>query len=147
MKRSLAKAKALFLSLLLLAAPGCSRESVQFSFDEVRYAVTGGVAGFDRSMRIADDGSYQVREGGRVRESGRLSGAQLVELKRLMKAVDWENIKTRYIDGRVVDSLDQTVEFRRGRVSYITTAGTGGDPPEPVAALLAFLSTAMQEAL
>lgn len=146
MKRTLARAEALLLSLLLVAAPGCSKESVAFPFDEVRYTITGGVAGFDRAMRIAPDGSYRVEEAGRTLRRGRLSGAQLQELKGLLKEVDWEALKPRYIDGRVVDSLDQTVSVRRERVEYVTLVGTGGSPPAPVAALLAFLGGVLQEA-
>lgn len=139
------KAKLLFLSLILAALPGCGRESVDFPFDQVRYDLTGGVAGFNRSMRIAEDGSYRVEEAGRSLKTGRLSRVQLAELKRLLSGVDWAGLKPRYIDGRVVDSIHQELSVRTERLEYITTVGTGGVPPEPVAALLSFLSDRLRE--
>lgn len=146
MKRGLAKARALFLSLLLLALPGCGKESVDFAYEEVRYQVTGGIAGFDRSLRIAPSGAYRVLDGGSEVRSGRLSGAQLRELKRLLSEVDWAGLKPRYIDGTVVDSLHQTLSVRTANLEHLTTVGTQGDPPAPVAALLAFLDAVMRDA-
>jgi hypothetical protein len=137
----LGKVKSLLLSLLLLLAVGCAAQSANFSFVEVRYSLSGGVAGFDRTIRIAPDGSYRLTEAGRGEQTGKLSASALRGLKRLLSEVDWAELKGSYRDPKVVDSLDQTVAVRTARAEYITTVGTGGEPPPAVAALLTYLSS------
>ncbi|MFZ5816071.1 MAG: hypothetical protein ACOY93_12300 [Bacillota bacterium] len=127
--------------------PGCGQPSADFAFTEVGYAVTGGVAGFDRSLRIDPDGSYRATDANRPERSGRLTGAQLRELKRLLGEVDWAGLRFSYVDGRVVDSLHQSLTVRTEQVEHQTTVGTGGEPPPEVAALLAFLDSLLREAL
>lgn len=146
MKRWLARSKALLLSTLLLVAAGCGQPSVDFAFEEVGYSLTGGIAGFDRSIRIAPDGSFRVSDAGRTVRSGRLSGATLRELKRHLREVDWAAVRPAYSDLTVVDSLYQSVTLRTARGEQVTTVGTGGDPPPPVAALVAFLDQILREA-
>lgn len=146
MKLSLRRAKTLVLSLLLLTAPGCGQPSVDFAFEEVRYTISGGVAGFDRTIRIASDGSYRVSEAGRTVGTGHISAASLQELKRLLQAVDWVGLGMEYIDRKVVDSLHQSLAVRTIRVEHTTTVGTGGNPPQPVAALLEFLDKVLRDA-
>lgn len=132
---------------MLLAAPGCGKPSANFAFEEIRYTISGGVAGFDRTFRIAPDGSYRVSEAGRTVRSGKLSGANFRELKRLLTEVDWAKLRLEYLDRKVVDSLHQSVSVRMARSEYITTVGTGGSPPPPVAALVAFLDKALRQVL
>ncbi|MFZ5825034.1 MAG: hypothetical protein ACOY94_11950 [Bacillota bacterium] len=131
---------------MLLVAPGCGQPSADFDFEEVRYSITGGIAGFDRTMRIAPDGSYRVTDAGRARGSGRLAGESLNRLKELLAEVDWGAVEPSYIDRKVADSLHQTVSVRQERSEYITTVGTGGNPPQPVAALVAFLDEVLRKA-
>lgn len=130
---------------MLLAAPGCGQPSADFSFEEVRFSITGGIAGFDRTIRIGPDGSYRVSDAGRSVRSGRLSGESLRRLKQLLAEVDWDAVKPAYTDRKVVDSLHQMVSVRTERSEYITAVGTGGSPPQPVAALVAFLDEALRK--
>lgn len=131
---------------MLLAAPGCGKPSIDLPFEQVSYTQVGGVAGFDRTIQIAADGTYQVTGEDRTSRSGRLSGGRMQELRRLLQAVDWTDLKPEYIDRTIVDSLYQYISVRTARSENQVTVGTGGDVPPTVAALLALLDQVLREA-
>lgn len=134
------RARSVLLLLVLLLVTGCGQGSVSFDFDEVRYTLTGGVAGFNRVLQVKPDGSYEVFEETQSIGRGRLAGADLRQLKELLAAVEWLELQPAYTDPTVADALFGTVLLRVGEQAHETVVGTGGSPPPAVAALAEYLA-------
>ncbi len=139
------RAKAWLLAVVLLAATGCGKESVSFPFEEVRYTLSGGVAGFDRVLSVRPDGSYEIMDDGRSVRRGRLPGEHLRALKERLAAVDWLDLQPEYSDPKVADALFETVIVRTEMQKHETTVGTGGTPPAELSDLLVFLADRARE--
>ena len=124
------------LAILALLAAGCASRSSGKQFRQITYSYTGGIAGFNQSMVIAADGSFQVADRGKPGRAGRLSSAEVRALRQLVDGVTWAAVDAQYVDPRVADAIFEGVTVEIGKSTHQTVVGTGGQPPAEVGRLL-----------
>jgi len=125
---------------------GCG-QSGRADFTEIHYHLTGGVAGFDRSLVISDKGAYQVDEPGVKPRIGLLSKQRLRQLTDKTAHIDWVNLDSRYTDERIADALFEELTIRTAAGRYSVVVGTGGKAPASLVELVAFLRQLTVESL
>jgi len=123
------------LLLCLLPLLGACSQSARADFIEISYHLTGGVAGFDRSVVMSNKGVYQVDEPGGKARSGFLSNQRLRFLMDMVRQIDWANLDRRYTDERIADALLEEITVRTAFGRYNVTIGTGGKVPTALAQL------------
>lgn len=121
--------------LLLVALAGCGRSAGQ-DFSDIKYSVTGGIAGFDQRMVISADGSFQLADRAKTVGAGRLAAKDLKALQAQVAKVRWASLAQQYVDPKVADALLETVTVTIGTKTYTVTVGTGGNPPDELKELL-----------
>jgi|GEM_PF-3201652 len=119
---------------LLLA--GCSSGASGKQFRQIAYSYTGGIAGFDQSMAVSANGTFQIAEKGKPGRTGQISTADLKALRQLVSSINWTNVEEQYIDPRVADAIVEGLSVDLGKSTYRTRVGTGGQPPAELAQLL-----------
>ncbi|HWI60532.1 MAG TPA: hypothetical protein VNT75_01700 [Symbiobacteriaceae bacterium] len=127
-----------YVALLLVAAllaAGCARTTGK-QFRQIVYSYTGGVAGFNQSMVIRSDGSFELADQGKSGKKGRLSSAEVAHLRQLVNAVAWSDIQEKYIDPRVADAIMEGLTVEIGKNKYATVVGTGAQPPSELGQLM-----------
>lgn len=129
------------LAVVALALAGCASGSSGKAFRQITYSYTGGVAGFDQSIAISGNGTFQVAESGKPGRTGRLETADLKALRELVGQVSWGDVTEQYIDPRVADAIVEGLSVEAGKNTYRTRVGTGGQPPAELARLLGKLKT------
>jgi len=129
------------LALLVLLVPllGTCGQGTQSVFTELRYHVSGGVAGFDRSLILAKKGGYQVDEPGESSRYGRLSNQRMRLLNDKVRQIDWASLDARYAGERLADVLYEELTIMTASHRYSVTIGTGGNAPEALVELAALL--------
>lgn len=128
------KILALLVVAALLAA-GCARSSGK-QFRQIVYSYTGGVAGFNQSMVVRGDGSFELSDQGKATKKGRLVTAEVTQLRQLVNAVAWTDLEEKYIDPRVADAIMEGLTVEIGKNQYVTVVGTGGQPPAELGQLM-----------
>lgn len=128
------KILALLVVAALLAA-GCARTSGK-QFRQIVYSYTGGVAGFNQSMVIRSDGSFELTDNGRPLRKGRLASQEVTKLRQLVNAVAWTDVQEKYIDPRVADAVMEGLTVEIGKSNHVTVVGTGAQPPAELGQLL-----------
>lgn len=132
----------LMLTLILALATGCagSGTSGAMHFEELRYHLSGGIAGMDQELLIKADGTYQVTERGQAGASGTLSAAELTGLKEWLAKVDWKGLKPAYVNPRIADGMLEELTLTAGSATHSVKVGTEGGAPKALADLLARLN-------
>jgi len=130
-----------FIGSVLFTACGAPRQegagsavpAADTSIEEIRYRLTGGIAGFDLELRLAGGGEFTVLEAGHPARRGQLAAAERREVAQLAAAARMEELKPRYgIAGSVVDALDEVVTVTGGgRTISVAVAGDPRDEPPP----------------
>lgn len=131
--------KKVLVLLCLLPLLGSCGQSGRADFSEIRYHLTGGVAGFDRSLIISDKGTYQVDEPGVKPRSGLLPNQRLRLLNDKVRQIDWANLDAHYTDERIADALSEGLTIRTPSGVYNVIIGTGGRAPTVLEELVGLL--------
>lgn len=131
----------IWLVLLALVLTGCGASgSGKREFKSLVYTVTGGIAGLDQRLNITAGGTFQLAEKNRPAKTGTLTAAELKAVQSLVAAVNWPALEQQYVDPRVADAIFEGVTVSVGGKSYTVVAGTGGQPPAELGALLSRLN-------
>ncbi len=103
------------------------------SIEEIRYRLTGGIAGFDIELRLAGGGEFTVDEAGRPARRGRLTADEWRQVEQLAVAMQAAELRPQYgIPGAVVDALAEVVTVTSGgRTTAVAAAGDPRDEPPP----------------
>lgn len=125
--------------LVLMILLGCSVGSTAPEFSEVVYHLSGGIAGYNRQIAIAADGSFQVTDKGQPFVRGTLPDRTMKQLQAAMGDVSWVGVAPRYTDPRVADAIYEAITVKVGTKAYTVVVGTGSSPPRPVAVLASVL--------
>ncbi|HYF93686.1 MAG TPA: hypothetical protein VD969_15840 [Symbiobacteriaceae bacterium] len=124
------------LTIVALLAAGCASRSSGKQFRQLTYSYTGGIAGFNQSLVVTADGSFQMADRGKPGRAGRLPAAETRALRQLVDGVSWSTVDEQYVDPRVADAIFEGVTVQIGKSTYQTVVGTGGLPPAELARLL-----------
>lgn len=116
-----------------LPVPDSSINAPDTVIEEIRYRLTGGIAGFDLELRLAGGGGLTVIEAGRPARSGQLAVAEWREVVGLATAARMAELKPQYgAPGSVVDALNEVVTVTGGgRTITVAVAGDPRDEPPP----------------
>ena len=128
------------LSWILLAACGTPRQegtgsgspAPETSIEEIRYRLTGGIAGFDLDLRVASGGELSTVVAGHPVGTGQLTAAEWRELAQLAAAMQKAELESQYgIPGSVVDALNEVVTVTGGgrTISVAVTDDPRDEPP------------------
>jgi hypothetical protein len=113
----------------------------------ITYELTGGIAGVQEKLVIAENGDLTVIERGTQIGTGHLDANALQALKQQFDSVNFFNLKDEYNQGAVADDRFMTVTYQQNnRTKAVKVAEIGGQkitPPE----LSNLLSTLQQIAL
>ena len=130
-----------FIGSVLFTACGAPRQegagsavpAADTSIEEIRYRLTGGIAGFDLELRLAGGGGLTVIEAGRPARSGQLAAAEWRDVVGLATAARMAELKPQYgAPGSVVDALNEVVTVTGGgRTITVAVAGDPRDEPPP----------------
>lgn len=124
------------VAVCALLMAGCSSGASGKQFRQIVYSYTGGVAGFDQSMAITANGTFQIAEKGKPGRTGHIANDDLRALRQLVSSINWANVDAEYIDPRVADAIVEGLSVEVGQSTYRTRVGTGGEPPAELAQLL-----------
>jgi len=108
----------------------------------VTYQVTGGIAGVDEKMVIAQNGDITVTERGATIGSGHLTANQIQALQQQFDNANFFSLKDEYNQGAVADDRFMTVTYTQGeRTKSVKVAEVGGQriTPAELSNLLAVL--------
>lgn len=128
------------LAIAVLLLMGCAQGSqAEVSFDQLQYVLSGGVAGFDRQLVLSPDGMFALVDRGKQVRTGQLSGPELQEAKRLLARLSWPALEPEYVDPQIADAIYETVRITEGARERAVRIGSGGQAPEQVTRLTAYL--------
>jgi hypothetical protein len=130
---------------LALALTGCFTRSSGKEFRNLVFTVTGGIAGIDQRLTFTTNGAFHLTEKGRPTKTGRLSADELRTVKELAERVNWPALQEQYVDPEVADAIFDGVSIQLGNTTYKTMAGTGGQPPVELGALLSQLKQVLTD--
>ncbi|HLN65227.1 MAG TPA: hypothetical protein VK464_27210 [Symbiobacteriaceae bacterium] len=135
-----------WLVVLALVLTGCGASgSGRREFKSLVYTVSGGIAGLDQRLNITAGGTFQLAEKDRPAKTGTLTPAEFKAVQSLVAAVNWPALQQQYVNPRVADAIFEGVTVSLGAKSYTAVAGTGGQPPAELGALLSRLNQVLTD--
>lgn len=108
------------------------------NIEEIRYEITGGIAGLQLRLDIDSSGNALVYDRERLTRGGRIEAPEWQELKTLVEAADLTELKASYgRTGDVADAISEILTINRdGRTVQISLVTDPSDqPPERLHAL------------
>lgn len=142
------KTRLVLLMILILAlAAGCggSGKSGAIAFDELRYHLSGGIAGIDQELLIKADGTYQITDRGKAGATGQLTAAELDGLRERLAKLDWKGLKAEYINPRIADGMVEQLTVKTGTATHAVSVGTEGGAPAALTDLLGRLGQTLAD--